>query len=120
LMFLYFLQRKGWLTFKGDADYLGALWKDSQKAGEASFYDARLRLLFFTALNNPRSADYDRARKLAEPLIGNVPFLNGGLFDETELDKRPGVTVPNAVIAAILRELFARFNFTIAESTPYD
>ena len=25
LMFLYFLQRKGWLTFKGDADYLAAL-----------------------------------------------------------------------------------------------
>ena len=86
LMFLYFLQRKGWLTFKGDVDYLAALWQESQRAGEENFYEARLKLLFFTALNNPRSADYDRARKLAEPQIGNVPFLNGGLFDQTELD----------------------------------
>ena len=28
LLFVYFLQRKGWLTFNGDADYLNALWRN--------------------------------------------------------------------------------------------
>lgn len=120
LMFLYFLQRKGWLTFGGDENYLAALWKDAQRQGDANFYDSRLKLLFFSALSNARSRDDDRARKLAEPLIGRVPFLNGGLFDQTPLDKRPGVVVPDTAIRAILHDLFARFNFTIAESTPYD
>jgi len=31
LMFIYFLSRKGWLKFKGDPDYLAALWNDYQK-----------------------------------------------------------------------------------------
>lgn len=47
-------------------------------------------------------------------------FLNGGLFEESELDKRAGVTVPDEAIRLILQELFEPFNFTIAESTPYD
>jgi hypothetical protein len=55
-----------------------------------------------------------------QPLIGDVPFLNGGLFAETELDGSRGVQVPNEAVRLILRELFAQFNFTVTESTPYD
>jgi hypothetical protein len=120
LMFIYFLQRKGWLTFNGDPDYLHALWNDAKQKGEKDFYDVRLKLLFFMGLNNPQSADFGPARSLAEGDIGKVPFLNGGLFDETELDKRPGVKVPNDAVEPILDDLFRRFNFTISESTPYD
>ena len=53
-------------------------------------------------------------------LIGNVPFLNGGLFERGELDARDEVTVPDEVIETILRDLFDRFNFTVMESTPFD
>lgn len=123
LMFISFLQRKGWLTFDGDPDYLEALWRDWEAKGspdEPSFYDSRLKLLFFAGLNNQRNQDFDQARRILEALIGQVPFLNGGLFEETELDRTAGVSVPNAAIDAILRDLFARFNFTIAESTPLD
>ncbi len=118
LMFLYFLQRKGWLTFDGDQDYLAALWRAGK--ADANFYDSRLKLLFFTALSNERSADFDRVRPAMEEVVGKVPFLNGGLFDKTDLDKRDGVTVPNEAIRLILDDLFRKFNFTIAESTPYD
>ena len=31
LMFVYFVSRKGWLSFGGDRDYLNALWKDYAK-----------------------------------------------------------------------------------------
>ena len=123
LMFLYFLQRKGWLRFAGDQDYLAALWKNwktAQQPSEGSFYDARLKILFFVALNNPRHSDFDLARAAVSSIIGDVPFLNGGLFEETDLDRRDGVSVPNEAIDAILHELFDPFNFTIAESTPYD
>ncbi len=123
LMFLYFLQRKGWLVYNGDRDYLNALWQGYKAAPaperDGDFYISRLKLLFFTALANERSADL-ALRDYADGLIGTVPFLNGGLFAADGLDKRTSITVPDEAIQLILRDLFARFNFTIAESTPYD
>src|SRR5205807_665400 len=51
---------------------------------------------------------------------GDVPFLNGGLFDlEDDYDVRDKVKIPNASFAAVL-DLFERYNFTITESTPDD
>jgi TaqI-like C-terminal specificity domain/Eco57I restriction-modification methylase len=119
LMFIYFLQRKGWLTFKGSADYLHALWNDTIQRGE-NFYESRLRLLFFVSLSSPRNEKYDMARSFAEEKTGKVPFLNGGLFSEDRLDKVSDVSVPNEAIEPLLNEIFQRFNFTISESTPYD
>ena len=55
-----------------------------------------------------------------ESIFGDVPFLNGGLFEQSDLDNRSGVTVPNGVIEPILSDLFNRFNFTVMESTPFD
>ena len=78
---------------------------------------ARLHPLFFSGLNNPHSRDLTEG---LTTLIGDVPFLNGGLFEETELDRRVGITVPDAAIAQVLTGLFDRFNFTVMESTPFD
>ena len=120
LMFVYFLSRKGWLRFGNSGDYLNALWQDwrSQKKGaDETFHAERLRLLFFGGLNNSYSADATgEAATLA--LIGEVPFLNGGLFEETDLDRR--ATVPDEAIRRVLESLFDRFNFTATESTPFD
>ena len=122
LMFVYFLSRKGWLTFKGDNDYLNALWSDYRATeGESkNFYVNRLRPLFFAGLNNPQSRDLMRNDPVMYDLIGGPPFLNGGLFEETALDKHSGVVVPDDVIESILGDLFDRFNFTVMESTPFD
>ena len=121
LMFVYFLSRKGWLTFNGEADYLNALWFDygSSKDGD-SFYRARLAPLFFAGLNNPQSRDLMRDNLVMYSVIGIVPFLNGGLFEETPLDKQNGVSVPDEAIELIITGLFNRFNFTVMESTPFD
>ena len=124
LMFVYFISRKGWLSFDGDRDYLRALWRDyAVKAdhanGEPNFRYDRLRPLFFGGLNNDGSQDltaYPDARRL----IGKVPFLNGGLFEETDLDRLTDVTVPDDVVRSIFDDLFDRFNFTVMESTPFD
>ncbi len=124
LMFVYFVSRKGWLSFDGDRDYLRALWRDyAVKAddmnGEANFRYDRLRPLFFGGLNNDGSQDLT-AFPDARRLIGQVPFLNGGLFEETDLDRRTNATVPDDVIRSIFDDLFDRFNFTVMESTPFD
>ena len=121
LMFIYFLQRKGWLTFDGRADYLNALWNDYKaRPDEAGFYDSRLKNLFFMGLNNERSADFSEARAAMEKIIGKVPFLNGGLFDKAATDLMSGVSVPDGLFPTLLNDLFERYNFTIDESTPYD
>ena len=124
LMFVFFISRKGWLSFNGDKDYLTALWRDyadraGNMDGESNFRYDRLRPLFFGGLNNDGSQDltaYPDARRL----IGQVPFLNGGLFEETDLDRRTDLNVPDDVIRSIFDDLFDRFNFTVMESTPFD
>ena len=118
LMFVYFLSRKDWLTFNGKTDYLNALWRDySAQPAHGDFYTTRLRPLFFSGLNNPDSRDLTEG---LATLIGDVPFLNGGLFEQTELDRRNDITVPDAAIGQVLSGLFDHFNFTVTESTPFD
>ncbi|MGB8343825.1 MAG: DNA methyltransferase [Ktedonobacteraceae bacterium] len=117
LMFIAFVQKKRWLRLNGqsDYDYLKALWEDygsqSKKRAKTTFYADRLWWLFFLGLNTP---------KFSDPLIGNVPFLNGGLFEKEKEDQQSGVIVPDECINSILHDLFDRFNFTVAESTPFD
>ncbi len=120
LMFIYFLSRKGWLNFGGDKDYLNALWRDYQAADgdDKNFHVDRLRLLFFAGLNNYRSEDLTSEPE-SRRLIGEPPFLNGGLFDKTAEDDRFPL-VPDECISEIFTKLFDRFNFTVMESTPFD
>ena len=121
LMFIYFVSRKGWLTFNGDPDYLNALWKAyGSTRGDVNFYDTRLAPLFFEGLNNPKAPDLIRDNPELYAAIGDVKFLNGGLFEKNELDKRSGIVVQDDAIEPILSRLFDRFNFTVMESTPYD
>ena len=119
LMFVYFLSRKGWLLFNGDTDYLNALWKDYQSGSDDNFYNDRLAPLFFAGLNNQQSRDLNQNNQTLHTLIGDVPFLNGGLFERNDLDRR-GISVPDDAIESILRGLFDQFNFTVMESTLYD
>ena len=121
LMFVYFLSRKGWLKFQGNTDYLNALWDDyGSLAGNTSFYLARRKPLFFAGLNNPQSRNLMHDNPVMYRTIGDIPFLNGGLFEKTDLDRREGITVPDETIEQILIGLFDRFNFTVMESTPFD
>ena len=118
LMFVYFLSRKGWLKYEGETDYLNTLWDAyADHATQDNFYNDRLTFLFFQGLNNPDSRDL---RGGVDFLIGDVPFLNGGLFEETEIDRRGDITVPDEAILPLMTDLFDKFNFTVMESTPFD
>ena len=118
LLFVHFVSRKGWLKLNGDTDYLNALWQDYQASpSSTNFYCERLRTLFFDGLNNPQSPDPTSG---VQPLIGEVPFLNGGLFEETDLDRRAVDAVPDDAIVPLLTDLFNHYNFTVMEATPLD
>ena len=121
LMFVYFLSRKGWLTFSSDKDYLNALWNDYRAASlHTNFYTSRLCPLFFAGLNDPQSRNLSRDNPALYDLIGDVPSLNGGLFEKSDLDQRTDIVVPDGAIGPVLRDLFDKFNFTVMESTPFD
>ncbi len=119
LMFLYFIQRKGWLSFQGDANYLRALFNAAARAKE-DFLNERLYWTFFAGLNTLMEDEALHAHVDLKERRGEVPFLNGGLFDlEDAYDVRDAVKVPNDAFAAVF-DLFERYNFTVTESTPLD
>jgi hypothetical protein len=82
LLFLYFLQRRGQLA--GDTEYLPNLLRQrNARAGDRTFYRSSLRTLFFGVLN--RRPEKRTAAALA---LGELPYLNGGLFEEHRLESR--------------------------------
>ncbi|HVS72230.1 MAG TPA: TaqI-like C-terminal specificity domain-containing protein [Phycisphaerae bacterium] len=112
LMFLRFIERKtGWLTFGTSRHFLSELFKAGGLA-KRTFYRTRLRPLFFEGLAKEHAKS---------DVYGDVPFLNGGLFEEGDLDKKV-TDLPDHVFAPILDQsgLFYRYNFTVEESTPLD
>lgn len=124
LMFIAFIQKKGWLKLNGQLDYLSALWEayEQENSIDNNFYRDRLTLLFFSGLNTPNDVNIIGINQggFLKTIIGNVPYLNGGLFEEDDDDRIPALVVPDRGIDAILHELFDRFNFTVSESTPLD
>ena len=101
LMFIYFIQRKGFLD--GDHDYLRIrLERTKREHGKDkfySFYRYFLLRLFHEGLGGrARNPDLDK-------LLGRIPYLNGGLFDVHELEKpdRYGnaIQIPDEAFEAI-------------------
>ena len=124
LLFVQFVSKKGWLSFHGSREYLNALWRAYQADSEqTNFYTGRLDALFFAGLNNPRAMSLMYDDPVMYSTIGSVPFLNGGLFERTELDAQAyngSFTVPDEVIEPVLTHLFNHYNFTVMEATPLD
>jgi hypothetical protein len=119
LLFLYFIQRKGWLSFKGSKHYLRTLFDAARAAGE-DFLNDRLYWTFFYGLNTAGEDFARHSDAILKERRGEVPFLNGGLFDlEDDYDVRGKVRIPNDAFAAVF-DLLDRYNFTVTESTPLD
>jgi len=119
LLFLYFIQRKGWLEYDGQKSYLRALW-NAAEAKQESYLNDRLYYAFFEGLNVGGEEKHRHTMPELLAIRGTVPFLNGGLFDlDDDYDIHDAVTIPNAAFGKIL-DLFERYNFTVSESTPLD
>ena len=117
LMFLRFIEKKGWLTYNGNRDYLRSLFDATEAQTNENFLNDRLYWAFFHGLGNPANVPQDLDAAIERR--GEVPFLNGGLFEMSDYDTRNAVHIPNDKFAEILK-LFERYNFTVTESTPLD
>jgi hypothetical protein len=111
LMFIYFIQRKGFLDTKaagaldGDPNYLSNRLKwVQQRRGEDqfhSFYRYFLLRLFHDGLSKREHSPE------LEELLGRVPYLNGGLFDIHTLERAyPDINIPDEAF----EKLFAFFD----------
>ena len=122
LVFLHFLQKKGWLGCKagtkawvgGDPDFLQSLFAMAGTRKDAShFHSKYLSPLFFEALNMP-----ERAGDIFPLTNSRLPYLNGGLFEEESAALR-ALDFPQDLFANIL-DFFGEYNFTIDENDPED
>lgn len=126
IVFLYFLQKKGWLgvekdssgTFKGwgsgPKDFLQRLYR-KEIVPYDNFFDDLLEPLFYEALAIERYDDY------YSPFKCKIPFLNGGLFEpingynwqETDIHIR------NEIFGEVF-DTFDLYNFTVREDEPLE
>ena len=121
IVFLYFVQRKGWLN--GDSRYMSNMFSQSSDDVKADFLDRVLEPMFFGLLNttqeqrkvNAQSNGWDLS---LIPGWQNIPYLNGGLFEQDEIDKCKSV-FPTAYFEELF-EFFDAYNFTIDENDPDD
>lgn len=110
LIFLAFLESKGWLD--GDFSFLASGY--SRCAGSGGQYQRRvLEPLFFGTLNTAVRARSVRARQ-----FGRIPFLNGGLFSRSHLEKQRRHSVfSDAAFGNAFTSLFSHYRFSGREDS---
>jgi hypothetical protein len=113
LMFIYFMQRKGFLN--DDPHYLrNSLIAVRDLKGRNKFYHFYrdfLVPLFHDGLGSedPVKADPEMAR-----IIGDVPYVNGGIFAMHELEKSNKIAVPDDAFERIF-SFFDRYRWHLDE-----
>ncbi len=113
VLFLYFVQAKGWLA--GRSDFLPSALDTALGHGHP-FHSTIIDPLCFGALNVPLCA-----RPKAVRTLGDIPFLNGGLFERHAIERRyPAAHFSNETWRDLFDELFERFHFTVRERDDRD
>ncbi len=132
IVFLYFLQKKGWFGVKknaawgtGEKDYLRHLF--AMKKSDENYFNDILEPLFYNTLAVERTHDY------SDRFNCKIPFLNGGLFEPLrnydwvhtdillpdELFHNEERTKEGDTGTGIL-DVFDRYNFTVNEAEPLE
>ncbi|MBI9051351.1 MAG: Eco57I restriction-modification methylase domain-containing protein [Anaerolineaceae bacterium] len=105
LMFVYFIQKQNFLD--NNSKYLVDKLADSKKRGADLFYRNFLCPLFFEGF-----AKQERDNPEINKLLGDVPYLNGGIFQKHQLEERfgEGIQIPDKAFDQIF-EFFDRFRW---------
>ena len=107
MMFCYFIQKKGFLDL--DVDYLrNKLNYVRASEGEDKFYNFYrdfLRRLFHDGLNTPKHSHE------FELTFGKIPYLNGGMFEEHQLEAQyADIDIPDEAFIALF-DFFDKWNW---------
>ena len=133
IIFLYFLQKKGWFGVERDSDWGTGSKKFlrellNKKHGDYNnFFNDILEPLFYEALR------YDRQDYYYSRFNCKIPFLNGGLFDPINNYDwvHTDITLPNELFSNNNKtpqgdtgdgifDIFDRYNFTVIEDEPLE
>jgi len=134
IVFLYFLQKKGWLGVEkgkdwgtGPHDFLRRLAGGEYGAYE-NFFNDILEPLFYDTLATDRGHE-----AWCKTFKCRIPFLNGGLFEPPgDYDwRKTDITLPNKFFTNTERndagdtgtgvlDVFDRYNFTVNEAEPLE
>jgi adenine-specific DNA-methyltransferase len=117
LLFLYFVQRKGWLNRQRDYLFRNFNRFADDAQTKATFLDGFLRPLFTKLSTEGSQADMPGH---------DLPFLNGGLFADEYGDEQHDevvrrhheLQVSNEIFRSVFDDLLERYNFTIQEDSP--
>lgn len=111
LMFIYFMQRKGFLN--GERDYLrDRLALCQREKGQDKFYS--FYRYFLLRLFHEGLGGKERNAEL-EKLLGRIPYLNGGLFERHPIEERcPEISIPDEAFNRIFA-YFDRYQWHLDE-----
>lgn len=133
IVFLYFLQKKGWLGVpknerwgNGKKRFVQELFDQAEKE-KVNFFKDKLQYLFYEALAKQRDND----NSYYEKFECRIPFLNGGLFEADYEWEKANITIPAELFrneektkagdtGTGVLDVFDRYNFTIKEDEPLD
>ena len=99
LMFIYFIQKKGFLN--NDVDYLHNKLTESKGKGSNRYYKEFLCPLFFEGFAKPEA---ERSREVKR-LLGKIPYLNGGIFQKHEIETLHGenIEIPDTAFEQLFK-----------------
>ena len=133
IVFLYFLQKKGWFGVKndedwgsGDKNFLRQLFEKNKE--NQNFFNDVLEHLFYEALAQDRGTN-----AIYTKLDCRMPFLNGGLFEPMNgyAWETTKINLPNQIfsnnnstkegdVGDGIFDVFDRYNFTVNENEPLE
>jgi methylase of polypeptide subunit release factors len=110
LLFLSFIETKGWLNW--DHAFLANQFADCMVAG-GRFHQRVLAPLFFGTLNTRPAKRARRAHA-----FGRIPFLNGGLFTRSSLERSCAAGFfTDEALGDVFGQLLIRYRFTAREDS---
>ena len=133
IVFLYFLQKKGWLGVAqnarwgtGKKRFVQELF-DQAQTQKLNFFKDKLQYLFYEALAKER----DNVNSYYLRFDCRIPFLNGGLFEADYDWQKANISIPSTLfrneeknkagdVGTGILDAFDRYNFTIKEDEPLD
>jgi hypothetical protein len=115
LMFIYFIQKKGFID--SNINYLQDKLKEFHKNKKDTFYSIFLTTLFFEGFAREEK---DRKQEINR-MLGKIPYLNGGLFMPHQIEEMYGenIDIPDKAFEKLF-DFFDQYRWNLDERPTRD